>query len=143
MNRTQAIDEMYGTFRTAWNANSPAVNGGIAPEIRYETVDDPSPPPENAPWVRLSIRHLPSEETIGKQKIYTRRGIIQCELFCPTADRGLSLCDELVIIAMNVFEGESTSGGVWFRNTVAEEVGPDKPWYKVNVVSNFEYYEVV
>lgn len=141
-----ARDEILGLFKTQWDAETPAVNGGNVPRVEWPGVDSGSPPPAGAAWARIVVRHATSRQTTfgetGNRR-FTRPGLVTVQVFAPTADGiGLSLAEKLAIIARDAFEGRGTASGIWFRNVRITEIGPDGTWYQMNVLAEFQYDEL-
>jgi hypothetical protein len=140
---------MYGAFKTAWDANTPAVTpDSTVPQVYYEGVGTAGPGPQDAPWARASIRHtLGGQSTLSNEngaRRFEKSGIITIGIFTPfETGGGLVLSENLAVIAKAAFEGKSTASNVWFRDVRINEVGADGPWFHVNVVAEFIYDEIV
>lgn len=141
----EARDYILDKFKLAWDTNSPAINGGTAPDIEYSNLQ-PSQAhlgKGNRAWARATVRHGSGEQrsfgTSGN-RIFTRRGIVTIQIFTPAGKQGLVLADRLGKVAVDAFEGEETStGDVWFRNVAYREIGVDGNWFQVNALAEFEY----
>lgn len=142
-----AYDEILAAFKTAWDAGAGAYNGGTIPEVRYDGVGDPGPPEGEDPWARVTVRHVTGTQAslaaIGGSRRFQRTGIIMVQVFWPLSQAELSNARSLAEVARSAYEGQETSSHVWFRNVRVNEVGPDGPWYQVNVLADFEYDEFV
>jgi hypothetical protein len=141
-----ARDEILGLFNVYWTANTPALNGGTAVPIRWEGQDAGDPPPAGSPWARIVVRHTDSRQStlapVGQGRA-TRYGLVTVQVFAPLSNGdGLSLAENLAIIARAAYERRSTASGIWFRNPTIREVGPDGSWYQTNLVVQFEYDEL-
>ena len=142
-----AKDEIFGVFKTMWDADTPSVTPDQSiPMVRYEGVSAPDDPDPSLPWAMVTLRHVGGRQAsfpdpLGKS-IYERTGIVTVSVFSPLA-LGMSLGYELVRIAKSAYEGKTTTHGVWFKNVRINEAGLDGPWYMWNVVSEFEYDEIV
>lgn len=141
--KTQARDEVFALFRTAWLADSTSQDV----ELRYEDVgpkEPPSAPSEGqAPaWARIQMRWADGDQiSLGGNQgssIFDRSGIITIQVFAPSGD-GRVLSDQLTEIALNALEGKTTTSGVRIRRARHIDVGIDGPWFQVNVTANFEY----
>ena len=61
---TEARNEMHQAFQDVWDADSPSLNGGVAPPISYDAVAFDTP--TAATWARIRIRHEQGEQaTLG------------------------------------------------------------------------------
>jgi cyanophycinase-like exopeptidase len=141
----EARDYILDKFKVAWDANSPAVNGGAVPAVEYQNVQ-PSKAPladGNKAWARITVKHSSSEQrSMGTpgNRVFTRRGVVTVQVFVPAGKQGLVLADRLGKVAADAFEGEETStGNVWFRNVAYREIGVDNGWFQVNALAEFEY----
>jgi hypothetical protein len=142
-----AYDEILGAFRTAWEANAGAFNGGTPPEVRYDGVGDSGPPASADPWARIQIRHVAGEQATlqgsGNKRRFRRAGIITVQVFYPLKRAALSNSRSLAEVARGAYEGKATASHIWFRNVRIQEIGPDGSWYQTNVLVDFEYDEFV
>jgi hypothetical protein len=135
---TQARDQIYALYKAAMDANSADT------VIVYD--DAKTPTPEDASsWARISVRHTSGgQSTISRNggiSRYTRTGTVYVNLFeMPGA--GLNSLDALAKIALDAFEGKTTSGNVWFTKAQVRELGIVEGWYQTNVLINFSYDEV-
>jgi hypothetical protein len=142
-----ARDEIQSTFKVAWDANAGAVNGGVVPTVHWEGVPTAGDfPPKDAAWARMIIRHNAATQAALSSSADRRRfrkfGILTISIFTPLqGGQGLGLAEELGKVARAAFEGKSTASGVWFRDARINEIGPDGPWFQVNVLAEFEYDE--
>lgn len=141
----EARDYILEKFKTAWDANSPAVNGGDIPYVEYQNVHPGQAPLSkgNKAWARITVRHAFSNQRsfggIG-QRIFTRAGRVMVQIFVPAGKQGLVLADRLGKVATDAFEGDETAAGsIWFRNVTYSEIGIDNNWFQVNVGLDFEY----
>ena len=141
-----ARDAILDKFKAAWDAGTPAVNGGDIPSVEWPNVDPPDPPltEGNAPWARVTVRHGPGgQATLGEAgaRRFSRTGTVTVQIFVPAAKRGLVTGDRLGNVALSAFEGER-SEDVWFSDVEMREVGVDGAWHQTNVSATFNY-EVV
>lgn len=130
----QASDEILALFRTAW---------GDRPAL-YENVRG-SPPRRPIPWARVTLRHITGAQASLAGGSGTRRwervGILTVQIFVPSG-QGLAGAQSLAKIAVDAYQGQTTPGGVWFRNVRLTEVGPDGDWFQVNALAEFVYDEI-
>lgn len=144
-----ARDDMLGVFKTKWDADTPAVNGGAIPGVYYDGVGEAGPGPHDEAWARVQIRHNLGEVAgiggpAGARQRTRKLGILTVQVFSPLeAGGGLTLAENLAKVAKSAFEAVVTTNGVIFRNVRAVEVGEDGPWYQINVIAEFEYDEFV
>lgn len=131
-----ATDDIVEIFRVAW-----LTTGFIA---LYENIAG-SIPTTNIPWARLSIRHaignLSSLSSPTGLQRYERQGTIIAQIFIP-AGENLSEGYSLAKIVADAYEGAASPNGVWFRDVIVNEIGPDGDWFQLNVSIAFIYSEV-
>ena len=133
----QAVDDILGLFKTAWDTTSyiaiyPNVGGEVPSNV------------EN-PWARATVQHIDGGQAslsggLGTQR-WERSGIFTVQIFVPSGE-GLSEAHILGKLITDIFEGVSTTNGVWFKNVRINEIGPDGEWYNLNVLIDFTYDEV-
>jgi hypothetical protein len=134
-----AYDEIYGLFKTAWDAGV-ATTGK---KILYDGVD--ADLPNDDVWARIAVRHSTGDQAtlsnFSGQRRWERRGTVFVQLF---TDLQLTLSSRVAVtmIAEAAFQGKATASGVWFRNVRVNEVGRDGRYYQVNVLAEFVYDEV-
>lgn len=143
-----ARDEIYGALKATWDADTPAVNGGLVPELFYDGVPRLLDPAADVAYAEIYVRHSGGRQAslageLGRRR-FTKSGIVTVAVFAPIVKAGgLTLADELAKVAKKAFEGKATASAVWFRNVRAVEVGVTAAWYHVNVFAEFEYDEFV
>lgn len=137
----EARDAVLGRFKAQWDADTPAVTGSVPP-VQWQNVREPAAEDTGAPWARVFINHQPSgDHTLGGEgnRLFERLATVFVQIFVPVGE-GLALADQLAKIAADAFEGKR-AGEVWFRNVRMQEVGPDGPWFQVNVSATATYDE--
>ena len=146
---TQARDDILTQFRTTWNADTPAVNGGKIPQVFYEGVAEEDALPQDDAWARIVIRHtLANQSSLSDdsgQRRFEKIGIVTVQVFTPLKDgKGTELGEGLAQVAKKAYEGKHTlTSNVWFRNVRINEIGVDGPWFQMNVLADFIYDELV
>lgn len=138
---SEARDELYARVVKAW--------GDIGP-IDYEDKprskdDDPIPPRDQVPWIRLQVRHTFGRATsIGNHdgvKRHTRYGLFTIQVFVPFGG-SLTEAEERAILVAHSLEDKTKDRSVMLRNVRINEIGSDGHWYQTNVLADFEYDEV-
>lgn len=140
----EAEDDILGRFKTAWDTVGHAV---VYTDRPLDAVAEAATNAESAtlvPWARVNVKHnTRTQGTISgpPHRRFDVRGVFIAEIYTPGGD-GLTLARILSRLVEQAFEGVSTPNGVWFRNVRTNEVGPDGPWFHVNVIAEFLYDEV-
>jgi hypothetical protein len=142
-----ARDAINAQFKTAWDAGTAPLNAGTPFAIYWDGAESTTLPPGDKTWARVTIRHnTGSQQTFGPTggRSFNRLGVIIVQVFVP-AQEGLTLADVLATIVRSAFEGKhaTADSGVWFHHARVNEVGPDGPWYQVNVLVEFVYEELL
>ena len=145
----EAKDAMFALFNTAWQAGAGAIVGSV-PEIRWQGVEGRDLPPTDDYWCRVSLQTLRRKQaTLGLPtgdadiKRYTVFGLIFVQVFCPMALSDAGAKGELLAqLAQNAFSGKTTDNGVWFRNTVINELPATDDYYIFNVVAEYTYDDI-
>lgn len=102
----------------------------------------------SSPWARAGMVHNPQSGravAVGAPledgpRLYRYFGQVYIQLFTPLGD-GLSLSDAVSKVAVNAMRRGRTPSNVRTSNAVSQEIGRDGPWYQVNVLADFEYYD--
>lgn len=145
MTPDEAVDEIFTMLNTSWLTNSLNVVEQV-PEILWQGRSYGAPPVD-ACYARASVKHNTSLQTslasdVGTRR-FTRYGIVLIQVHVPIGIRNpLTTARKLGKIALDVFEGRSSPGGIWFRNCRLNEIDPTDGWQPVNVVAEFSYDEV-
>ena len=134
----EATDTVCAVFKAAWDPT--------AYDVDWPNVRRPGPALYDGqePWARVSVDINDAEQrTMGQTgaRRFTRQGNITVQVFVPAGERGLEEARLLCMVALNAFEGISLDG-VRFVRVKPKDVGPDGPWYQVNVSADFEFDEV-
>lgn len=141
----QARDEMFALLKAAADIVAPGIR------IEWQGKEDPSkaPPSQEVEWLSVSMRHSPSGSGQASlscqhgQKRWRRTGSIYVQCFAPLPAGGLKRAMALACAFRDAIQANTgTASGVWFREPVANEVGPDKNWYNANASARFTYDEV-
>lgn len=141
-----AVKEMYGMFRAAWVAQTPALNGGTPFQDIYDNKEAGPVDPSTKAWCRVSARHTGGGQAtlggIGGRR-FERVGILFVQVFVPVGS-GRTLLDKLGKIAIDTFEGKhSPSESIWFRECSIQEGGVDDgKWSGCTVRIGFVYDDV-
>lgn len=142
----EAKDEMFGLFKTKWEADTPAINGAVAIPVQWPGVDKQAPPAADGAYAAIFIKHGQSRQaTLGEtgNRRFTRTGLIIVQCFAPISRGDAStFAENAAIIARDAYEGVGTDSGIWFRNARVTEIGSDKTWYQFNMVVEFQYDEL-
>jgi hypothetical protein len=146
----EACDEMKRLFWERWQALSPGVAGSADPVLVQWPGEPIGPPKKTQPFARFAIRHTGSRQTTfgpTGQRRFTRVGFVVVQCFGPVADAGipnggLSLAENLAIIARDAYEGVGTGDGLWFRNVRVAEITSDKSYYQQQLRAEFQYDEM-
>lgn len=109
--------------------------------IAWEGV--PFDPPDNLPWVRLTIRPgSRSQVSIGSStKLWRVVGAIIIQFFTPL-DYGSKAKEELIDTGSNVFRGKSFDDvNIYGEDRI--DVGQDGEYNQTNLSFNFKYDEYI
>lgn len=149
VNYPQATDEINKLFNDAWTSGAPSLTTYV-PEIRWYGNEKAALPNGSQFWVRHSIQNVSEEQTTvstceGRpgQTRYTGYGLVFMQLFCPKSiANSLFLGRQLAMVAKNAYRSKKTDGGVWFRNFRINELDAEEPYYRLNIIGEYEYDEL-
>lgn len=144
-----AVRQMNSQFNTAWLAQSAAI-AGYVPEIRWDGFEVPTPPDGTKFWVLHSVQNVKELQTTLSNNVatpgakrYTSLGLVIMQFYMPknvanAKDTGRNLA----MIAKNAYRGKNTTTGIWFRNTRIVDLPTFEDWYRLNVISEYQYDEL-
>ena len=136
---TQARDEMLTMLKDAIEASSYSTITIRYQDISQEREAAAASSPD--PYLCAEVQHIFGGQTsLGRPARFTRRGLIRVSIFNPRGS-GMSTSDEIAQIVLDAYEGQSSPGGVWFRNATVREAAVDGIWTRVDVVIDFTYNE--
>lgn len=147
----EARNQICELALTNWTANAPGIVGTYTPELYMPRIPRRSPPDQAKHWAQLSINTVMSNQAafVGytredrKAKKYEESGLVFIQLFGPrSAVDGAEIQDRLAQMARAGFRGKSTAGKVWFRNARINDIPPENEMLRLNVVAEYEYYEI-
>lgn len=130
-----AWGEMLTLFKAEWDATTHPVF--------YESVEKDKIDATN-PYIIPILRHADGRQaTLGGTGVrrFVRNGLLLFRLFTPVGN-GLQESYQLAKVVVDAFEGKSSPGGVWFRNTRINEIGRDGSHYETQIMVEFEYDEI-
>lgn len=147
---TQARNEVFACFRDAWEAGAPAI-AGYLPKVHWQGVEAQGKVEGIRHWARASTQTVIAEQTslsmnVGEEgKVrYTESGLVFIQLFAPKSlGDSQYVAGLLAQVARNAFRRKSTEHCVWFRNARINELDSEDLFYRLNVVAEFEYDEVI
>jgi len=145
---SEAVDEMFALFLTAWNAGSSAIAGYI-PEIRWQGKEDPSTPDSSKFWCRVSVQSVFEEQagvsalpSVGKRR-YESSGLLFVQIFCPKSKAdSFAVGRKLAELAKATYRGKTTPCKVIFQNVRINELPIENLSYRFNVIAEYEYDEI-
>jgi len=141
----QAKDEILTLFTTAWNLNTPPLNGSAVVALEFDGVDAQGERDPTKPWARVMVQQTVSEPVGlgGLSNVrYTRNGIITVQVFTPLSEGGPTKAEQLSVVIREALEGKTTSGGVWFRVPRITVVGQGAGWYQINTTALFQFDQI-
>jgi hypothetical protein len=137
----QAKDEMFGLVLAQALLTAPGIH------IEWQGKPGNAAPPQDAEWLRVSLRHGDSGQASlscehGKRR-WRREGVLSVQCFAPLEAGGLKRAMELACAFRDAIQAsKGTASGVWFRGPDAREIGPDRNWFNANASARCTYDEV-
>lgn len=143
-----ALNDMNAMFLGAWKSNAGKIVDYV-PEVRWFGTEQLGKPDKDKFWVRHSTQGVSTPQTAmggcedELKRRYTAYGLLFVQLFCPKhISNSLFLGRRLAQVAQSAYRGKQSPNGVWFRNVRVQELTPEEPWYRLNVVAEYEYDEI-
>lgn len=136
---TEARDEIHTLFKTAWDAGAETA-GKIVLYADSKTQVPKTNDGDNNPdlWAKITVQHNSGSNASIGNSLFDRIGVVTVQVFTALGT-GLSIGDNVYKIVADAYEGQTTPGGVWFRNVSVNEIGPEGEWYQTNITADFEY----
>lgn len=145
---SEAIDNMYGTFKTAWDSGSSPIIGYV-PAVEYDEPDEDEHAPLDKAFARLTVRNLNEGlVAIGNcgndTKLYETTGVLVVQVFVPKADNnGVVTGRALAVLIRDAYRAAGVNGEVWFKNATIREQTPGKRWRQFNVNVEYDFTEII
>jgi len=144
--RNEARDEMYGRI-TKVNDSNPA-RRPVVPALYYQGLMEPYKP-SNILWLRATIHTADTEQTtlstnVGKpgQRRYTVSGLLVVQIFMPKGDDEIIESGEAIAQAIQAeFRNWQSECAIVYRNSRINELPQEDMFYRLNVVTEFQYDE--
>ena len=153
---------MTTTYRGARNVMfdriNDAVNGPIAtlfgytPQVRWPFVAEPDKPDNTKIWFRVSSQIVEEQQStlstcegLPGQKRYETTGLLFIEMYMPKMVReaGVKGIDAAIIIRDTFRNAPSGEAGItYYRARINDGILPEEQFYRLNVVTEFEYDEI-
>lgn len=141
-----AGDEMRALFRDGWNALTIVAP---VPEIRWHGKEKKTDPIPETYFARFAIRSVGTEGAGflengagASPQVFDSFGNVFVQVFAPIDREDSYRQGELLAIASrDIFLGQDTNSGVWFRNARYFEIDDDGKFYRWNVVAEYEFSE--
>lgn len=120
---------------------------GEALIVNYQGVSTEEKKPVDKFWSRISIQTVIEEQTAlagnDLKRRYTSNGVVFVQLFIPVVrlpdyEKGTKLAH----LIKTAFRGKQTENCIWFRNTRIQELPQENAWFRINVVSDYQYDEI-
>ena len=116
------------------------------PIIVYQGVESATSMPTDKLWVRISQNTvLENQATLSNNDLkrrYTSEGLIYIQLFVPKTTGEYTKAVNTAVLIKNAYRGKQTSSCMWFRNVRIAELPPEDGWFRLNVVSEYQYDEI-
>lgn len=150
-NYTDARDKIYGRVKAAIDGPVAALFGYKA-ETRWPFTAEPNKPDASKIWFRVSSQiveegqsTLSTCEGAPGQKRYETVGVLIIEMYMPKAvrDSGVKGTKAAAIIRDAFRNAPSGEEGIfYYRARINDGIAPEELFYRLNVVTEFEYDEV-
>lgn len=147
---SQANSELYTPIKTLIESAEIVTLFGYAIDVRWPNNEKTSNPAADKIWLRVSRQTVTNPQTAIQNNYrgqsarrYTNYGLLFVQLFSPKTN-GVYPKVEILADALvkKAFRGKSTEHCITFRNARMNEVAPENDWYRLNVVTEYEYDEI-
>lgn len=129
------------TIRTRFNdatAGWPALQPTVARTFQGEEFD----PPNDAPWVRLTIMGIPTDQVeFGNSRRFRRGGLVRVQ-FWLVAGHGSGDAFAYADSVKAIFEGRTIDNVRFFGTSIPDSEGTEGPWQRWRVDTPFDADEL-
>ena len=144
-NYESAIRTLFGRFKEQWEANSAAIVGYV-PDVQWQGVEKDTPTDNDQFFVRVSNKTIDERPTSLRGSEGTRYetiGDLNCELYCPKTEDGITKGRQLAALARDIFKGKRLSEIVSIIKTELREVdNAREKYYLFLTITRYRYYEI-
>lgn len=145
-NPVEAGDEMRQLFKDGWEALTIVTP---VPEVRWHGKEKKADPIPDTYFARFAIRGVGTDHAGfmengegASPQVFDSFGNVFVQVFAPIdAEDSYRQGELLAIAARDIFLGNDTPSGVWFRNVRYVELDDDGKFYRWNVVAGYEFSE--
>ena len=139
---SNAVDSIFDTFLTYWDANIASVSLDHTPEIRWRNKEEEGRINPGEHWLRVRQTTVTERQSALKSdnKIFESIGLVVVELYYNKSTLVLNQDRAMATIARDAFR-KSTNPDVWFRNERIQELPPEETYYRNNVIAEYRYTE--
>lgn len=141
----EAYTQITGHFLTEWAARAPAIVG-MVPEIRFEDIELTNPPTDT--FGRFVMNPVTSPQASLRNgefgQRYENNGIIIVQLLIRRVDvSDASKARQLAEVAQSIFRDPSFPGCYIFQNTRINTLQPEPSFLRKNVITEYQFDELV
>jgi hypothetical protein len=146
-----ATDAILSTLKVQWDADTPAIVGGAAPVLVFDTNEQtlkPNPEDSTKPWARAVVRHGGAQKVtlnnaVGQGR-YRRMGLVWVQIYVPFSDgSAYTTAQRLAQVAQKAYEGRRSGGGeVVFTESAIQDRAPEGQWFRYDVKTSFYWDEI-
>lgn len=144
-NYETAIDEVFGLFKTAWDAGSGAIVGYV-PTILWPGLDKGVPDASEF-YVRISTQQVGSNQSTLSENVVSQGskrfesfGLIFVQIFAPKREHILPLANKLANFTQKIFRDKTEN--VILKNAKINELPIENGLIRINVITEFEFDEI-
>jgi hypothetical protein len=142
MTAQQTQDAANALFWAAWQAASPALNGGAVARVEWDAVGDADLKDKDDAFARVKFLTLSGRQTSfgppGGRR-FTNNFAVSVEIYVPRG-RGRQIANGLAQIAVDAFEGVALQGGdAFFTGVYPKEAGAYANFWEIDVAAYGQY----
>lgn len=147
---TQSNSELYKPIVDLCKSSAVRLLFDYDIDIRWPNNEKDSKPDASKIWLRVSRQTVTNPQTAIQNNFrgqsarkYTNNGLLFIQIFSPKTNGVFPKVEKLAeMFVKEVFRGKSTEHCIVFRNARFNELPPENDWYRLNVVTEYEYDEI-
>lgn len=119
---------------------------GYQPVVVYQGVESTVVMPTDKIWMRVSQQTIIEEQATlsgnDLKRRYTSEGLSYIQMFIPKTTGVYTNGTKIAEYIKKAFRGKQTANCITFRNVRIQELAPEEAWFRLNVVSEYQYDQI-
>lgn len=116
-------------------------------KVVYQGIEEDDKIPTNKFWCRISQQTVLERQSAlagnDLKRRYTSDGLIFVQIFCASdKPENYNKGAQLAALVKTAFRGKQSENCIWFNNVRIQELPKENAWFRLNVLSEYQYDEI-